>query len=486
MPYQWNQQSGEWEWTDTGPNYGLGRGATEPTLAHGIDPWQDVGLERLYGMAARAAFPSLESSDLHQRLVSRLQDPLMGQYQMSFPAAGRSEEGFQKWLMGEDGVEDGSRFYGQQGVPGVARPEWEQMINVARTYGQGRPEALESIGIDPRDAQSAYDRWYETGPLGVDESVRNILGLATFDPRAGSIYGRMRQAGLQRAQNRFFAENPFATNVDWLGHLTGQEALVNRDYYVGSTPTIPSEVAANGAPTGVVPTGVVPTDNGVPTGNVWQPTDPSLAATGYETIPTNQPTVPVVPPNTPTILTPAQVAALTGTGKDTRDTEVGANNVFNTAPVVGVDTPFTPAPTITYTPTIPPAPSQAITSGTYPSDNGVPTGNVWQPTDPSLAATGYEPILTNQPTNGGYITRPAPPPGIAPALTPEEEEELRALGIPYTPFTPAPPSPTTPFIPEPFIPNQPADWERLPNPTFNQPADWEYLDPSLEGTGMIW
>ena len=289
MPYQWNQQSGEWEWTDTGPNYGLGRGATEPTLAHGIDPWQDVGLERLYGMAARAAFPSLESSDLHQRLVSRLQDPLMGQYQMSFPAAGRSEEGFQKWLMGEDGVEGGSRFYGQQGVPGVARPEWEQMINVARTYGQGRPEALESIGIDPRDAQAAYDRWYETGPLGVDESVRNILGLATFDPRAGSIYGRMRQAGLQRAQNRFFAENPFATNVDWLGHLTGQEALVNPDYYVGSTPTIPSEVAANGAPTGV---GAV---NGIAANVDDVPLPPGFVGHEAITPPTYQPPVDDVP-----------------------------------------------------------------------------------------------------------------------------------------------------------------------------------------------
>ncbi len=61
------------------------------------------------------------------------------------------------------------------------------------------------------------------------DNVRALTQMATYDPRAGSIYGGLRQRGMDRAQQDYLSGNPGATGADWLGYITRERPDLVRE-----------------------------------------------------------------------------------------------------------------------------------------------------------------------------------------------------------------------------------------------------------------
>lgn len=225
--YGWDKDTATWGFggANVAPTYGGGFASDVGGAIIPYDPVEIAGqlasrsVEEQYARASRAAMPRYESNPYESALLNRMRGPLMGQYAMALPS-GFPELGgygtedyteapsFRQWLM--SGGQGGGSLFGRSARTRVAPEDWAEMIGTAR---------------DPRreaTSDAAYERWRGTGPLAPEmDQVQDLISLATYDPYAGSVAGRMRGLGRERAQQRFYSENPFATEVDWLGYLTG-------------------------------------------------------------------------------------------------------------------------------------------------------------------------------------------------------------------------------------------------------------------------
>jgi hypothetical protein len=223
-----------------------------------------------YRFAAGQMFPGYQDRPYLNRYMSRAQQPLFGQYLTGWTGLGDwkdysnpEEAGFAGWL--QQGVPEGRwgqpmgwnesvgpwgniGYEGGRMVPGPIRPAtpgytapgmgtWADIVRTARAM---------SSGIDPATGgdlpasltETAYDRWAPM--LGGEDTAGALASLATYDPMAGSVFGKLRQAGLQRAQDRFVQgrlaqETPVGTTpADWLAYITKTGGLAGRAYQVGT------------------------------------------------------------------------------------------------------------------------------------------------------------------------------------------------------------------------------------------------------------
>jgi hypothetical protein len=170
-------------------------------------------LESQYGRAARVAMPGFQANPYARGLLSRTQAPLMGQYALQNFTQDYNPS-FQQWLMtgGTGGDSGGTQMIGRSALARGVPTDWEAMIRAAR--------AGSAVGT----GTDAWDRWWGTSgrlnPLSDLYAGDDFTALATYNPRAGSVYGQMQAAALNRKEQDFYAQNPLATEVDWLGYLT--------------------------------------------------------------------------------------------------------------------------------------------------------------------------------------------------------------------------------------------------------------------------
>ncbi len=216
-----------------------------------------------YRYAAGQMFPGYQDRPYLNRYMSRVQQPLFGQYLTGWTGLGDWEDyanpeeaGFAGWL--QQGALEGQ--WGQPmgwaqsvgprvstlgtggqmtlGAPQVTRPgSWADIVRTARAMGSGIDPT--TGGVLPANlSETAYDRWAPM--LGDEDTAGALASLATYDPMAGSVFGKLRQAALQRAQDRFVQgrlaqETPVGTTpADWLAYITQQGGLAGRAYQVGT------------------------------------------------------------------------------------------------------------------------------------------------------------------------------------------------------------------------------------------------------------
>ena len=172
-----------------------------------------------YGLAAGAAFPRLQDQPYMQAAVSRAYQPLLGQYATTYGGF-RGEDvspeaSFAQWLRGQGttaGIQPGARGRMTPGTFGGAAPaNWADIVNVARS--------MDPTFTGTAPGEAAMTRWQPA--LQDPATARALASYATYDPYAGTMFGRWREAGLERQQQAFLQERPGATGADWLGYITG-------------------------------------------------------------------------------------------------------------------------------------------------------------------------------------------------------------------------------------------------------------------------
>ena len=207
-------------------SYTIGGTALAEPLVGTLDPTTQ------YGLAARQVFGQQRFNPWVNRAMTRAYEPMYGRYIAGDPDR---EQTFAQYMRGYDPatgttIEDYDPLTGagggpfRQPVPTGTPGNWEDIVNVARSmaaipYTPGGVIPSDVVGYEaPTDVVT--DKW--TKVLNDPEQLRALTAMATYDPRAGTIRGRMREAARAAQQERFFANNPAATGVDWLGYITGQ------------------------------------------------------------------------------------------------------------------------------------------------------------------------------------------------------------------------------------------------------------------------
>ncbi len=206
--------------------------------------------------------------------VQEASDPLRGKYLAQMAGTAGFDIGDQgsyaQWLGGTGQFAgQGTQFgtlggYGRQaaGIPAG----WQNLLHAARGLS-GQYAGDGSLG-------AGYDPYVATLQEGGGEAARQLAALATYNPRAGSTLGGIRQRALERAQTRFFTDRPGTSSIDWLAYLTdpasGMSGYVDpRFMYGGGTlpptadPTAQTQTANPAAQTvnPVAQTAVAPTTN---------------------------------------------------------------------------------------------------------------------------------------------------------------------------------------------------------------------------------
>ncbi len=138
---------------------------------------------------------------------------------------------FAQWLRGPEvtggygidtqaGMAPGRFGLMDQPLDATRTQNWADMMGVARSMG---------INATPwAGDQTTYDRWADM--LQDADNVRALTQMATYDPRAGSIYGGLRQRGMDRAQQEYLSANPGASGADWLGYITRDNGLARSGF----------------------------------------------------------------------------------------------------------------------------------------------------------------------------------------------------------------------------------------------------------------
>ena len=244
--------------------------AMQSAIGQTLIPQMDESQQ--YRYAAGQMFPGFQDRPYLNRYMSRAQQPLFGQYLTGWGGLGKLEEfvnpesagigGFGGWLQQGGLGQYGRGQFGQpmgwaqsvgprvstlgtsggavMGAPQVTTPgSWADIVRTARAMASG-----ETGPDDPWKTQGitrdVYDQW--SPMLGEAETAGALASLATYDPMAGSVFGRLRQAGLQRAQDRFmqdrmaglggYAKGTATTPADWLAYITQQGGLAGQAYRV--------------------------------------------------------------------------------------------------------------------------------------------------------------------------------------------------------------------------------------------------------------
>jgi len=208
-----------------------GMTGAQGVLAGNIVP--QLGAAQQYGLAMRDIAPRYADNPWARQAISRAQQPLLGQYLMGYnPDATGTQQSFAQWLRGPEasyGAGAAPGRFGLMGQPLDAErtQNWADMMGVARSMG---------INATPwAGAGGTYDRWADM--LQDADNVRALTQMATYDPRAGSIYGGLRQRGMDRAQQDYLSGSPGATGADWLGYITRERPdLVSEPFRTPVTP----------------------------------------------------------------------------------------------------------------------------------------------------------------------------------------------------------------------------------------------------------
>lgn len=169
--------------------------------------------------------------------VQEASDPLRGKYLAQMAGTAGFDIGDQgsyaQWLGGTGQFAgQGTQFgtlggYGRQaaGIPAG----WQNLLHAARGLS-GQYAGDGSLG-------AGYDPYVATLQEGGGEAARQLAALATYNPRAGSTLGGIRQRALERAQTRFFTDRPGTSSIDWLAYLTdpasGMSGYVDPRYMYG-------------------------------------------------------------------------------------------------------------------------------------------------------------------------------------------------------------------------------------------------------------
>ena len=223
--FGWNPQTFQYE----DPTFGGG-------LTGSIVPYQPAAQQ--FGLAAQSLFPFYEDRPALSRYIQSAAQPLYGQYLSSYGGylgedpegvQIKPEESFAKWLRQQPktagapgGIQMGGvgRFGGVEGGMALEKPgSWEDIIQVARSMSPSQRWQGELPAINPQLSAT----W---APALTDPAQAAALAAyATYDPQAGTIFGRMRQAGIGRAQQQWLGqEEPGATTADWLAYITSGQA----------------------------------------------------------------------------------------------------------------------------------------------------------------------------------------------------------------------------------------------------------------------
>lgn len=200
-----------------------GMTGAQGVLAGNIVP--QLSAAQQYGLAMRDIAPRYADNPWARQAISRAQQPLLGQYLMGYdPNATGTQQSFAQWLRGPEASYGAGAAPGRFG--GIGQPldatgtqNWADMMGVARSMG---------INATPwAGAGGTYDRWADM--LQDADNVRALTQMATYDPRAGSIYGGLRQRGMDRAQQEYLSGNPGASGADWLGYITRERPDLVRE-----------------------------------------------------------------------------------------------------------------------------------------------------------------------------------------------------------------------------------------------------------------
>ena len=232
MPLRWDPNT--FRYVDTGEEGGIYGSAYEGAILPTLPAAQQ------FGAGAAAALPGYYDNPYAQSAVERLYDPLYGQYLTGFGGVTGEEEPTQSFAKyAGEALRGGIPGGGLPGIVGEARPDnWQDILTVARARGLGY------TGVQP--GAELEDRWAPA--LSDQAQARALTALATYDPTAGSIYGRMRQRGLERLQRRFGAGEilgkgdvvlggPASTTADWLAFITDPSRNIVPEQYQYRTPT---------------------------------------------------------------------------------------------------------------------------------------------------------------------------------------------------------------------------------------------------------
>ena len=206
-----------------------------------------------YGVATSQMFPGLQDRPYLSRFAQRAYEPLYGQYLTGYGGF-RPDEGdddpsragagtpiptfaqFVKRGMGTTGTSPFEALgAGPTGVP----QNWSDIVNVARYMGTGGGGTLGEGGVPTAET---FDRWADV--LRDPKQAQALISYATYDPRAGGIFGRLRQQGLARQQRRWAEQRPgIASLAGWLGNITQGDGGYVRSPFTVPMPGVPQTPA---------------------------------------------------------------------------------------------------------------------------------------------------------------------------------------------------------------------------------------------------
>jgi len=213
MVWGLNEQ-GEFTWTPE-----EGRSALLPDFA------PELTMPQGYALAAEQFVPSYRDIPGVERYLAQQRAPLYGEYLMEYDPAVTNASPWATWL-GQGQQAGGMRQFdpGFAGVGSTApSADWGNIVNLARNMAfNTQPQGV------PLADMPGYDRYIDI--LKDQDQAAALTSMATYDPNAGSIYGGLRQAGLNRAYQDWVATRPEATGADWLGYITGQPGMVQPQY----------------------------------------------------------------------------------------------------------------------------------------------------------------------------------------------------------------------------------------------------------------
>jgi hypothetical protein len=228
MAYSWDPGSGQFVWTT--PTGGGIMGSLAP----------DIGAPQAWELAAQQAQPGYAARPGLARYMQGAYAPSYGQWLMS--GMGGAEPGiptsaFQDWLMGPQTTDPtGGTMYGANPrfgpasiAPPTTTPEgWANLVGIARAmspvYGGDFGDAANLTEMP------GYQNWIDI--LGDPKQAEALTAMATYDPAAGSMLGRMRGRGRARRMEEYGATRPGMTTADWLGYITGQPGMTGAAYQV--------------------------------------------------------------------------------------------------------------------------------------------------------------------------------------------------------------------------------------------------------------
>ena len=188
-----------------------------------------------FGAAARRQFGSYADRPFMSRAIASQYQPQYGQYLMGYGGVtGASDPlNFADYLRGLGTASPSNATWSPMAAPtygSAGYGDWQNLLRVAETLGTGYggPQA----GQTGAQSQQAYDRWADV--LGNTEMTNALISMAQRRDAQplGSIYGNLRQQGLERMRNQFLADaGPAATNIDWLNYISTRPEMLGSTSY---------------------------------------------------------------------------------------------------------------------------------------------------------------------------------------------------------------------------------------------------------------